>query len=162
VHARVQGEAAPVGRPSGYLRAVRRRPIALLALAAAPAAALAAGCGSGGPKYTNHLRPPTPATISALIDGSQVKVSPASVGAGPLVVLISNQSDRTQRVTFEPAGRAGGRKATTSVGAQGTGHLSANPRTGHYELSVGGRSISPATVRIGPRRKSAQDQLLRP
>jgi hypothetical protein len=139
---------------------VRRRPLALLALAAAPAAALTAGCGSSGPKYTNHLRPPSPAMITARIGEDQIEVSPAKVGAGPLVVVISNQSDRTQRVVFQPAGRAGGRKATTEVGAQSTGQLSANPRTGRYELSV--RGGSPASVRIGPRRKSAQDQLLRP
>jgi hypothetical protein len=138
---------------------VRRRPIVLL-LAAAPAALLAAGCGSSGPKYTNHLRPPTPVTITARIGDDGVEVSPAKVGAGPLVVVISNQSQQTRRVVFEPAGRAGGRKATTQVGAQSTGQLQANPRTGRYQLSVGGGDG--ATVRIGPKRKSAQNQLLRP
>lgn len=123
-------------------------------------AALVAGCGES--HQTVGTRPPDPVTITALIDGSRVKVSPASIGAGPIVVLASNQSGRAQRMTFESAGSGPGIRSSTAIPLDGTGQIQVDPKTGSYQLSVGDRRVRPASLKVGDERKSAQNVLMRP
>jgi hypothetical protein len=135
--------------------------------AAVPVAAvlLAAGCGDTEPR-TNVPRPPAPVMLTAAIHDDTVQVSPARVGAGPIVLVVSNQTRRPQRVTFETdelGGDRPGRTASTpSIPAQGTGRLTIDARTGRYAVHVGTRAIRPAHVRVGAPRPSSQDQLLLP
>ena len=136
-----------------------------IAVAAIAGSALAAGCGGGGPR-ANVPRPPAPVTLTAAIHDDVVQVSPARVGAGPIVLIVSNQTATPQRVTVETdelGGRTGGNTASTPViPAQGTGRLTIDARSGRYAVHVGGRAIRAAHVRVGARRPSSQNDLLLP
>ncbi|HET6548207.1 MAG TPA: hypothetical protein VFG79_07125 [Solirubrobacter sp.] len=125
----------------------------------------AAGCGGGEPRE-NLARPPVPITMTAAIQDDVVRVSPASVGAGPIRLVISNQSDRPQTVTFETdelGGKMGGVRATSrKIVAHGTGGLTIDARRGTYSVHVGDRAIRPARVEVGPPRPSAQNRVLLP
>lgn len=129
-----------------------------------PALALVAGaCGSDNTSYKNLPRPPAPINVTAAITDSQIKVSPRRFGAGPIVLIISNQSSEAQAVTFETDGReAGIRQTTSAINPAGTAQLQIEVRRGTYELSVEDRRIRPASVRVGRQRASAQNALLQP
>ena len=123
-----------------------------------------AGCG--GSDYANKERPPSPINVTAAIGSEKVSISPKTFGAGPLVLVVSNQSSRPQRVTFETdelGGRTAGRRASTrTIAPHATGRLTIDARSGSYAVHVGDRSIRAAHVRVGPPRPSAQDRLLLP
>jgi hypothetical protein len=129
------------------------------------AAAGLAGCGGSEPR-ANHPRPPAPVIMTAAIHDDVVQVSPPRVGAGPITLVVSNQTARPQRVTFETdelGGRRAGRRASTpTIAPQGTGRLTIDARTGSYQVHVGERAIRAARVRIGAPRRSSQNDLLLP
>ncbi len=139
---------------------MRRRtaPLALAVLAVA-------GCG-GEARRENLPRPAPLVTMTAAIHEDVVRVSPATVGAGPIVLVVSNQSQRPQRVTMETdelAGRSGGNRASSpTIAPHGTGRLTLDVRTGTYQVHVGSRTIRGARVEVGPPRKSGQDRVLLP
>jgi hypothetical protein len=143
---------------------VRRRLLAA-ALALAGTAGVAA-CGSGGPRK-NVDRPPTPVTLTGAIHERFVQISPARVGAGPITLVISNQTRRTQTVTMEtdnPAGSntVGHTVSTSPIRPQATGRLTINAHRGDYLVHVEARRIAAARVRVGKRRESSQNDLLLP
>lgn len=131
-----------------------------------PALALAAtatACGSDSASHRNEPRPPAPINITAAITDSQVKVSPRRFGAGPIVLIISNQSSEAQAVTFQTGGRAAGiRRTTSAINPAGTAQLQLDVRRGSYRVSVDDRRIRPASLHVGTRRPSAQAALLQP
>jgi hypothetical protein len=142
-----------------YIRAVRVLVVAvLLGLGLA-------SCG-GDDDYANKPRPPAPISVTAAIDSNRVRVSPPKFGSGPVVFIISNQSGTPQKVTFETdeiGGASGGiRRSTDTVEERSTAHLQVDPREGTYKLSASGTDIRAATVEVGPRRRSSQDDLLLP
>jgi hypothetical protein len=130
-------------------------------------ALLLAGCGSGK-DYKNNPRPPAPINITALISPTHVSVSPARFGAGPIVVIVANQSNASQEVTFQTAGTGGGSaskdsvRQSTLINPGDTGTLKLNVNQGSYQVRVGDTAIAPATVTVGAQRPSAQNQLLQP
>jgi hypothetical protein len=133
------------------------------ALAALGAAAVLAGCGES--HHRNDLRPAEPITVTALIDGHRVKVSPTKFGAGPIMLLVSNQSGRPQHLTFqtnETGGGPPGIRASTPVPLHGTAQLQVSPKRGSYVVAVHDHAVRSASVRVGAARRSSQDQLLRP
>jgi hypothetical protein len=134
-------------------------------LGAAVLAAGASACGTDD-DYENALRPAAPINVTAAIDSERVRVSPQSFGAGPVVIVISNQSGLPQRVTFETdevGGDAPGIRASTGpIAARGTGTLKVDPRQGRYVLATGSRGIEPARVDVSEPRPSAQDDLDQP
>jgi hypothetical protein len=136
-----------------------------LALAIAGTAFLATACGDTEPR-SNLNRPPAPVTLTAAVHNEKIQVSPAVTGAGPIVLLVSNQTSKPQKVTFETdelGGRTGGNTVSTPVIApQSTGRLSINARSGRYAVHVQDRTIRAARVSVGPPRKSSQNQLLLP
>jgi hypothetical protein len=122
-----------------------------------------AACGSENTAYKNDPRPPAPINVTAAITDQRIEVSPRRFGAGPIVLIISNQSSDAQAVTFETGGGGAGiRQTTSAINPAGTAQLQIDLRQGTYELSVGDRSIRPASVRVGRRRASAQNELLQP
>jgi hypothetical protein len=162
VHARLHpSERRHLGRERGTVAHVRLRP-ALIALSAALAAAALAGCGSGSTRYANGNRPPKPATVTGSIDGSRVRLSPGTVGGGPLTILVANLTDRPQKLTFQTASRGLGIRSTATVAANDTGQMSVDVKRGSYELAVRDHSVRPASLKVGKRRPSAQNELLSP
>jgi hypothetical protein len=128
-------------------------------------AGTATGCG-GDSKFANHPRPPAPITVTAAIDKGRIRADPTHFGAGPITVIVSNQSGSPQEITFETnevGGTQGGiRKSAGPVNDKDTATLQADPREGTYRLSVKSRAIKPAAITVGKPRPSAQDQLLQP
>ena len=125
----------------------------------------AAGCGSS-PQRENLERPAPPVVMTAAVQDDVIRVSPSSVGAGQIVLVISNQSDQPQRVTFrtdELGGTRGGRTASSPmIPARATGRLTIDAREGRYSVSVADDDIRAAPVFVGPPRKSGQDRVLLP
>jgi hypothetical protein len=148
----------------GTFRSVGRIPSRTALVATAVACALA-GCG-GGEDYANKPRPPSPINVTAAISTKKISISPKQFGAGPVVFIVSNQTPKDQTLklqTQELAGSQPGLKQAADPVAPGdTGTLKADVRKGTYELSVAGGGLSPATVKVGAERKSAQDELLQP
>src|SRR5262245_34000189 len=115
----------------------------------------ASACGSDNTSYKNTPRPPAPINVTAAITNSQIKVSPRRFGAGPIVLIISNQSNDAQSVTFETGGgEAGIRQTTSAINPSGTAQLQIDVHQGTYEVSVEDRRIRPASLRVGERRAS--------
>ena len=139
-------------------------------LAGASALALAS-CG-GDDSYDNKPRPPLPVNVSAAINEQQVSVAPTRLGAGPIVLIVTNQSDASQVATLEvdqlqssPARekRAGLRQSTGPINPQDTAQLRVvvQPDT-TYTLKTDDDKISPAEITVGSERASAQDQIALP
>ncbi len=149
----------------GYIRRVRLRTPVEAVLAAAFLAAGLGACGADE-DYSNRPRPPSPINVTAAIDKEQVRVSPVTFGAGPVVILISNQSDAAQKVTFETdelgASSGGITRSTGTIEPLSTGQLKVDAPEGSYTLSASAGDVAPAVVEVSKRRKSSQDELLLP
>jgi hypothetical protein len=126
---------------------------------AAGALALA-GCGAGK-DYKNAPRPPAPINVTAYVSPKRVSVSPSSFGAGPIVVIVTNQSSRSQEVTFQTPDRRT-LSQSTLINPGDTGQLKLDVTEGRYQLTTGDGTIKPATISVGAQRSSAQNQLLEP
>ena len=137
---------------------VRDRRAALLAMLAVLLLAVS-GCG-GDDEARSQERPPVPINVSVLIGQDKITASPAEFGAGPVTLLIANQSGAAQTLTVDGprlTRTAGpippGDTATVKV-TLGTGEFTVSP-----EESA---NLDPATLTVGPPRDSAQNDLLLP
>jgi hypothetical protein len=123
------------------------------------------GCGSGS-DYANNPRPPAPINVTAAITNARVSVSPQRFGAGPIVLVISNQSSTAQEVTFQTSELGGSQPgrtfSTTPINPRGTATLKVDVRQGDWKLGTKDGGIRAAAVSVGKRRKSAQNDLLQP
>jgi hypothetical protein len=129
----------------------------------ASAATLAVvGCGNND-RYANDPRPPSPIVITASIGKDKVSVSPKRFGAGPVSLVITNQTEAAQKVTFQSAsGQAGFKQETGPINPADTATLKADVPEGAAEVKVGVQAIAPARINVGPKRPSAQNELLQP
>ena len=129
------------------------------------AVALIAGCGEED-DYENRPRPPQPILVSASINEERVSVSPRSFGAGPITLIVTNQTDSAQEVVLETdeiGGTAPGiEQETGPINPGATASLKANLREGTYRVAVDGRGIAEAALDVGEPRESSQNQLLQP
>ena len=137
-----------------------------MALPSAIAAAVVlAGCGDTADSRTDP-RPPAPIVLTASISDQRVSVSPRSFGAGPISLIVTNQTKTAQRVTLESmdaAGQGPGLKQETApISPRDTATLKADVDPGRYSVHVTGDAIVAAALRVGPERKSAQNDLLQP
>jgi hypothetical protein len=124
------------------------------------------GC-AGEEHHRNELRPPSPIVITASISKQRVSVSPRRFGAGPITLVVTNQTDRSQQITLETADEpgaqhAGVRQVTGPINPRDTASLDADVSRGTYTVRTAGRGIDPARLRVGARRASAQNDLLLP
>jgi hypothetical protein len=128
-------------------------------------AAVVGGCGAEA-DYANKPRPPAPITVTAAIDKTRVRISEPKFGGGPVVFLISNQSGANQKVTLESdelgAAHGGIKRSTGTIEPLSTGQLKVDADEGSYTLSASGGSVAPATITVGQRRRSSQNDLLLP
>ena len=142
-----------------------RRARALTAAAAAPVLLLA-GCGGGDDDYANEARPPAPIVVSAAISDEDVSISPKSFGAGPITLIVTNQTERAQEITLETdeiGGDAPGiEQSTGPINPGDTASLKADLAPGTYRVGIDGDRIAPGELRVGDERPSAQDELLQP
>lgn len=140
------------------------RPLSRLAAAGAVGALLLAGCG--GDDYKNENRPPRPINVNAEVSNERVSVSPGSIGAGPLVLVVTNQSDAAQEITLESdtlgGAAAGVQQSTGPINPNDTGQIQVDATQGTYRLRVGDDAIAPATLTVGAERDTSQNTLLLP
>jgi hypothetical protein len=138
---------------------------ALLCSGLAAALGINAGCG-GGEDFANDPRPPVPLQVSGVITDQRVTVSPDSFGAGPIVLIVSNQAEDSHTVTLEgegiPTERVG------PINPLDTATLKKTVPEGKFKLSVDSdeegvaAAIEPARIDVGSSRASGSDQLLLP
>ncbi len=140
------------------------------------AGALAGGCGGGGSHFADRPRPPSPVNLTVYINDQRVSVSPTSVGAGPVVFIVTNQASNSESLTILPAGQSAATPLadTGPISPQATAQVTVDfSDPGEYvvETSNGSSSqaqsalpgkIQPALLHIGPQRPSASNQLLTP
>jgi hypothetical protein len=126
----------------------------------------ASGCGGDEDDYANDPRPPAPITVSARIGDDRVSVSPREFGAGPVTLIVSNQTTRAQELTLETdeiGGDAPGIEQNSGpINPGDTASLKADLRTGTYLVAVDGDGIEGARLSVGDERESAQNELLQP
>lgn len=136
------------------------------ALTVAGAALLISGCGGEDDEYTNEPRPPAPIVISASINDDRVSVSPRTFGAGPITLIVTNQTDEAREVTLETdeiGGDAPGIEQNSGpINPGDTASLKADLETGTYRVAVDGGGIAATSLRVGDARPSAQNDLLQP
>jgi hypothetical protein len=124
-----------------------------------------AGCGSAA-SYDNTPRPPAPIVVSVSLGSGRVSVSPSHVGAGPVVLLVANESDRSRDVTLSGA-QSGAACVPASVSSgpvnpQGTARVQVELVRGACAVGVRGGGLRPARLTVGPERASAQSDVLQP
>jgi hypothetical protein len=138
----------------------------------AVSALVIAGCG-GGAHFANKPRPATPVNLTVYINNSRVSVSPNSVGAGPVIFIITNQSSRTETVSFLPSAGGSSLASSAPINPQATGQVAINFSPGDYKVTTSQQaasdaaqtipsSIQPALLHIGPPRQNANGVLLQP
>lgn len=124
-----------------------------------------AGCG-GDDDFANEERAPARITLAAAITPSNVTVSPSRFGAGTIELIASNFTSKSQQLTLSSRRLAGSaeplRQRTGPINPGDTASLTADLRQGTYRVTTGSGAITPATIRVGPPRQSAQDTLLQP
>jgi hypothetical protein len=138
------------------------------ALSAMVLVALAcAGCGSSGGGYDNASRPPAPISVSIAVIGSRIGVSPAHIGAGPVVLLIANQSNRSRNITLTaPSGSDRACVASDAssgpINPQGAARMQLPLVEGTCDVGVADGTLAPTRLTVGPQRPSGQQDLLQP
>jgi hypothetical protein len=151
---------------------MRRTTIGILAVTTA---LTVAGCGSAG-TFANKPKPPAPVDLTVYINNARVSLSPSTVGAGPVIFIITNQANSAQSLSILPAGASAAQPLanTGPINPQGTAQVSVNfPSSGDYTLTTAGSgqtdaqlatapSIAPAKLHIGGPRPSASNVLLQP
>jgi hypothetical protein len=139
-----------------------RRRTAQVVPCIALATALVAGCGSDT-SYKNEPRPPSPIVVTASINRNAVAVSPKRFGAGPITLIVTNQTGASQQLTVEiNNGQAGFKGRTGPINPRDTGQLKGNLGRGTYSVHVDGAAIRPARLTVGRERPTAQNDLLQP
>jgi hypothetical protein len=128
----------------------------------AVAAAAIGGCG--GEDFKNEARAPIREALTGVIQDDKVTVSPAKLGAGPVEITISNQTDADHTVTLEGESIVE-RQGPVAPGATVT--IQKTLTKGSYEVKAGSekavpREIRPAVLKIGRKRRNSNNELLLP
>jgi hypothetical protein len=130
-----------------------------LVLVAALVALAVAGCG-GDDEARSQQRPPVPVNLSVQIGTERVTVSPSEVGAGPVTLLVANQSGASQTLTVDGPRL---RRAVGPIPPDDTATVKLTMGTGEFTIGAEeSAGLDPATIKVGPPRDSAQNELLRP
>ncbi|MEA2421615.1 MAG: hypothetical protein QOF55_714 [Thermoleophilaceae bacterium] len=126
-------------------------------------ALLAAGCG-GGKDFKNTPRPATPVQLTGVVTDKGVTISPNRVGAGPVIVIVSNQTGQAHTITLEGGGNT---DTVGPINPLDTATLQSTVTPGSYTVKAGSKvasahEIPPGTLTVGPPRSSSSGQLLLP
>ncbi|HYZ29523.1 MAG TPA: hypothetical protein VE570_10735 [Thermoleophilaceae bacterium] len=132
------------------------------AVAASAAAVAIAGCG--GEDFANKPRPPVTLQLTGVITKQRVTISPRKIGAGPVVIRVSNQSGQSTTLTLDGNGV---QERVGPINPLDTAELQKTLTPGRYKVTVGSEAaiaeaIEPATLVIGKERPSASDKVLLP
>jgi hypothetical protein len=139
------------------------------------ATGVVAGCGSSS-HFANHPAPPVPVNLTVYINSHSVSVSPSSVGAGPVVFIITNQGRTAESLSVMPAGQSAAQSIadTGPINPQATAQLSVNlSQPGSYTVGIAPNDsteasaalptgVKGAVLKVGPPRASGSNTLLQP
>jgi hypothetical protein len=139
------------------------------------ATGVVAGCGSAA-HFANHPAPPVPVNLTVFINSQSVSVSPGFVGAGPVVLIVTNQGRTAESLTVLPAGASAAQPIadTGPINPQATAQLSINlNHPGAYTVGISPSAsteaaaalpsgVRPALLRVGHPRPSGSNALLQP
>lgn len=123
---------------------------------------LTAGCG--GEDFKNEARPAVPIQLTGVIQPEKVTVSPSKVGAGPILITISNQTDDAHTITLEGDTV---KERVGPVNPQDTTRIQKTLNPGTYEVRAGSavavpKEVKPAVLKIGKKRGDSNNELLTP
>lgn len=122
-----------------------------------------AGCG-GGKDFANDPRPPVPLQLTGVITPKKVTISPNRIGAGPVVITVSNQTSVSRTLTLDGNGI---QERVGPINPLDTAKLQKTLKPGRYTVTAGSEAATAAAIRpaklvIGKERKSASDKVLLP
>jgi hypothetical protein len=108
-----------------------------------------------------------PKQLTGVITEDKVTVSPNELGAGPVVITVSNQTDASHTLTLESSDGGTIREQVGPINPLDTATLQRTLVSGTYTVKAGSetavpKEIAPATLTIGQSRKSGSDELLLP
>jgi hypothetical protein len=143
------------------MRGLGRIRVAVLLLSLPVAGLVGTGCG-GGSDFQDKPRPPVPVQLNGVITSSKVSVSPSSIGAGPVVILVSNQTNRSHTLTLDGPNIAPVRVGP--INPLDTGEIQQTLQPGSYTVKAGSeeavaKEIAPAHLTIGKPRPDSNDQV---
>ena len=130
--------------------------------------------GCGATHLSTSQRPRAPVDLTVYVSNHGVSVSPGSVGAGPVLFLVTNQASKTVSLTISSRRGSGPALATTGpINPEGTGQVTVDFSPGEYTIRpgtfgetdaqlAGRQAIAPATLRILRARGSGDNSLLQP
>jgi hypothetical protein len=115
----------------------------------------------GQEDFANEPRPATAIELSGVIQEDKVTISPSKLGAGPVTITVSNQTDDPYTVVLA------GDRTQAEVGPINpldTGTIQKTLEPGTYEVRAGSekavaREIRPAELEIGDERKSSAEDV---
>ena len=128
------------------------------------AGVMAAVSGCGEDDFANRPRPATPVELTGVIQDERVTVSPRKVGAGPVLITISNQAKGAHTITLEGDSM---RDRIGPINPLDTGTIQKTLAPGTYEIRAGSpravaREIQAAELTVGKPRKSSSNEVLQP
>jgi hypothetical protein len=105
-----------------------------------------------------------PVQLTGVVTDRGVQISPRRVGAGPVIIIISNQTQSAHTFTLEGNGRT---DTVGPVNPLGTGKLQATVTAGNYTVKAGSRQaasrdIPSGTVTVTRERQNSSGTLLLP
>lgn len=124
-------------------------------------ALLVAACGSNSGTFANKSSPPQPIAITGEVSNSRVLISPASFGAGPIDLEVTNAASRSVSLAVQ---NANGRSIAKlpSINPETPGQVKFNIAPGDYLVIASQSSIKPAELHVGTERSSSGNGLLQP
>jgi hypothetical protein len=127
-----------------------------------------AGCGSSS-HFADKASPPTPVNLTVYVNDAKVSLSPSSVGAGPVMFIITNQASRAVQLTVRRAAGGAAVATTAPINPQATSSLSVDLHPGDYMVAtsasadtLASSTTSSASLRIGHSRARGNSALLEP
>jgi len=132
-----------------------------LASGIALTAGILAGCG-GGQNFGDRPRPPAPLYLNGVITSTGVSISPNRLGAGPVVIQVSNQTQAAHTLTLDGGNIAPVQSGT--IGPTDVGTIKTTLEPGTYTVKAGSvqavkKELAPAQLVIGKARPDSNEQV---
>jgi hypothetical protein len=148
---------------------MRRTTIGMLMLAGV----VVSSCGNST-TFANKPRPASAVNVTVYLNQTRVSISPSSIGAGPVVFIVTNQSSQSESLSVVPPGAQQPLAETGPISPQATAQVTVDMSSpGDYTIATGRvgatdaalattAPLQPATLHIGAPRPSSSGQLLQP
>jgi hypothetical protein len=127
-----------------------------------------AGCGSSA-HFADKPRPATPINLSVYVNDAKVSLSPNSVGAGPVMFIITNQASQAIQLKVRRTTGGAALATTAPINPQATSSVSVDFRPGDYTVgtsptgnTLSAGTISSASLHVGKSRANGNGALLEP